>query len=516
MHLPFRHEPFGGQGGTDFGAGAGPGFLPKLLVGLVASIPAAVILSCWYLGGPGGLVALLPGRGAATEPDGEITVTSMPPGAAVLVNGKVRGQTPLTVRLPGGERQVVLRQARYADLPLTVRVDAARPVAVHGVLWLQQPVARRLRPPLPGAAIAGAQFLPDGRVALTVTLPPGEEHQVWVLDATGGARRVGPAEARLMTALSPDGARVAYTAAPAALQGAAPAGERRATEVWIAAADGSEGAGTRRYWLPAGTAAEAVTDLAWAPDGVHLLLVAQLRAQGGALRTRFLWLDTTPDGGEPAELVVLPSDVVPGSWAWRPDGAQVSFIGRTDSRLALCLLGIAPAGRTGAPALFRYLAELPGGGVQPPHAPPIAWAPVAAAGDPPPGRFVYATTMEGGGNGLGFGGKPTVLLTDDLAGRPPVRLAGSPGSWPGWRADGRVLAIARLKGDTVALRLFAPVAAGGTGTSADLGTLPVAWGNGGGPEVRWDIDRGRALIFGGGSSGEGTELWLLDWLDDGR
>lgn len=516
MPLPFRRDPFDGQDTARFDADAGPGLLPRLLVGLVAGVAAAAILALLYPGGPRALADAVAGRAAAEGPQGELAVTSAPPGAAVLVGGKVRGYTPLTLALPAGERQVVLRQPGYADLPLAARVDPARPAAVHGLLWRQQPLARRIRPPLPGATLAGAQFLADGRVALTVTLPPGEEHQVWVLDAAGGARRAGPVEARLAVALSPDGARVAYTAVSAAPEGAAPGGERRAAEVWLAATDGGEGPGIRRYALPAGTAAEAVTDLAWAPDGAHLLLVAQLRTQGGALRSRLLWLDAGREGGDPAELAALPSDVVPGSWAWRPDGAQVAFIGRSDARLALCLLGIAPAGRTGAPALFRYLTELPGGGATPPRVPPIAWAPPARPGDPAPGRFVYAATQDGGGAGAGFGGRPTVLMADDLSGRPPARVGAASGLWPGWRPDGQIAAIARLKGDAVGLRLFDPTADGGAGASADLGTLPVAWGNGNGPEVRWDSDRGRALVFAGAAGGEGGELWLLDWLDETR
>lgn len=489
---------------------AGEGLSPGQLAGAVAvAAILAILVGLWLAGLGGALRGLLPMRGtAAAGPPGDVTITSDPTGAQVVFDGKLRGHTPLTLSLPGGERRLTLRREGYADLPVTAHVAAGRPVAVAGTLWRAVPVMRQLRPPLPGAAIAGARFLADGRVALTVTLPPGDERQVWVVDAVGGARRAGPVEARLAVALSPDGERVAYAVAPPPAPGGVPGGEPLAGELWIAAAEG-DGPGVRRLTLPPSTAAERLIDLAWAPDGRHLLVAAQLRPQGGGVRTRLLWLDADADAA-PAELVALPSEVVPGSWTWRPDGGQVAFVARADGRLALCLLGTAPAGRPGAPPLFRYLGDLPG--TQPPHAAPVAWAPAA---DGQPGRVLYAAPAPVAA-GTSAATRPPVLYADGLDGQPPVRLGEGSAAWPAWRADGRAVAIARGKKDAVVLRVIDPVADGGAGLASDLATLPIGWGGGEGPEVRWDIERGRALLLRpAGWGGEVDQLWLLDWRDEG-
>jgi len=488
----------------------GAGLSPRRL-GLIA-VPAAVVallVGLWLAGFGGALLALLPARGdTAVAPPGEVTITSDPTDAQVIIDGKARGRTPLTLRLPGGERRLTLRRDGYADLTVTARVAADRPAAVAGTLWRAAPVARQLRPPLPGAAIAGAQFLADGSVALTVTLPPGQEQQLWVVDAAGGVRRVGPVEARLAIAPSPDGARVAYAAPGAALaSGVGTGGEPPSAELWIADADGAA-SGVRRLALPPSTAAERLVDLAWAPDGRQLLVAAQLRPQGGGVRTRLLLVDADGDG-PPVELVALPSDVVAGSWTWRPDGGQVAFVARAEGRLSLCVLATAPAARPGAPPLFRYLADLPAG--QAPFAAPVTWTSSTADA---PGRVIYAAPAPAP-PGTTSGPRPTVLFADDLGGHPPTRLGDGAGGWPTWRGDGQVLAIAKGKKDAVVLRAVDLTAASGAGLTSDLATLALGWGGGEGPGIRWDTARGRALLLRpGGWGGEAGELWLLDWRDD--
>jgi len=495
-------------GGQRRARGAG---LSTRRLGLIA-VPAAVVallIGLWLAGFGGTLLALLPARGdTAPLPPGEVTITSDPPDAQVVVDGKARGRTPLTLRLPGGERRLTLRRDGYADLTVTARVAADRPATVAGTLWRAAPVARQLRPPLPGAAIAGAQFLAAGSVALTVTLPPGQEQQLWIVDAAGGARRVGPIEARLAIAPSPDGERVAYAAVAAPAPGAGPGGEPLPAELWIAAADGAA-PGVRRLALPPSTATERLVDLAWAPDGRQLLVAAQLRPQGGGVRTRLLRIDA--DGhGPPVELVALPSDVVAGSWTWRPDGGQVAFVARAEGRLALCLLATGPADRPGAAPLFRYLADLPAG--QPPFAAPVTWAPATADA---PGRVIYAAPAPAT-PGAASGPRSTVLFADDLAGRQPTRLGDGAAGWPTWRGDGQVLAIAKGKKDAVVLRAVDLPAAAGVGLTTDLAALALGWGGGEGPGVRWDSERGRALLLRPGGWGDGAgELWLLDWRDTG-
>lgn len=481
---------------------------PRLILAALVAAGLALAVGLWLAGLGGPVLGLLPAWGGATAPPpGDVTIVSEPTGAEVLLDGHVLGRTPVTLRLPGGARRLILRLAGYADLTVEATVAADRPTAVSGILWRAAPTLRQLRPPLPGGTIAGARFLADGRVALTVALPPGEERQVWIVDAAGTARRVGPAEARLAVALSPDGGRVAYAAAPPTAPDAAPGSTPVAGELWLAT-DGGDGPGTRRLALPASTAAERLVDLAWAPDGRHLLAAAQLRPQGGGVRTRLLRIDADADS-PPVELVALPSEIVPGSWTWRSDGGQVAFVARADGRFVLCLLGTAPAGPTGAPALFRNLGELAAG--QPPHAAPVTWE--AAVGDLP-ARVAYAAPAPAAPGESG-NSRPVVLYADDLAGRPPARLGGAGAGWPAWRGDGRIVAIAKGRREAIVVRVVDPAGNGGAGTSADLAALPLAWGGGDGPEVRWDVGRGRALLFRQAGWGEGGELWLIDWRDAG-
>jgi dipeptidyl aminopeptidase/acylaminoacyl peptidase len=114
------------------------------------------------------------------------------------------------VAVAPGEHRVTLRREGYAEATYTVRLETGQSAMLAGELWLRRPEVRRLRPAFPGAAIAGATFLDDGRIALAVALPPGDERQLWLLDGQGSARRVGPPQAWGSIAISPDGRRVAY------------------------------------------------------------------------------------------------------------------------------------------------------------------------------------------------------------------------------------------------------------------------------------------------------------------
>lgn len=481
----------------------------RLALAVLVAALAAGVVGLWLAGFGGTLRGLLPGgRAVAGGPPGELIVTSDPPGTGLIVDGSVRGRTPLTLSLPSGERHLVLRLAGYADLPLTVEVAAGRTSAVAGILWRATPVVRQLRPPLPGASIAGAQFLDDGRVALTVTLPPGAEQQIWIVDDAGAARRVGPSQARLAVALSPDGARVAYAAAPTTMPGMAAGAEPLPGELWIAGADGTD-PGALRLALPPTTATERLVDLAWTPDSRHLIAVAELRPEGGGVRSRLLLLDADTDAA-PIELFALPSEVAPGSWTWRPDGGQVAFVARAGGQLALCLLGTEPTAGTVQHPLFRYLGDLPGD--RAPRAAPVAWVP--ASGEYP-ARVLY-TIPAPSQPGSAAASRSPVLYAEELAGRPPTRLGDGAAAWPAWREDGRAVAIAKGKKDGVVLRVIDPAAGDGAGSAIDLAALPLAWGGGQGPEVRWDVGRGRALLLRPATwVGEGGELWLLDWRDEG-
>jgi len=63
------------------------------------------------------------GKPAVTT--GTLAVDSRPAGAAVTINGKASGSTPLTINdLPPGEYQILLTMPGYRNFATTVRVVA--------------------------------------------------------------------------------------------------------------------------------------------------------------------------------------------------------------------------------------------------------------------------------------------------------------------------------------------------------------------------------------------------------
>ena len=446
--------------------------------------------------------AILPRPAQVAVASASLAITSTPTGATIIIGGRERGRTPATLALPPGEHRVTLRLAGRADTTYTVRLAADQATSLAGILWQDIPEAQRIRPPLPGATIAAAHFLADGRVALAVALPAGDERQLWLIGRDGTARRVGPPLARVAIAAAPDGSRVAYLSRPTAgAPGAAPGiGDTGlATEVWITARDGERG--ERRYALPPNTAAEHLVDLSWSPDGSGLLLASQQRPQGGGVRTRLLRLALPADGQvtpAPRELITLPSEVVPGADAWSPAGDRVALLARADGRTTLCLLAIADGP-------FRSLADVATDGHPAPPFPPLSWR---GAGDGVGTPLAYAAPPPGGAGGPTFGSAPAPRLAiDGILGDRASDLGAAEGLGPGWRGDDLILALSRPgRGGATVLRAFDP-RAGGAGQ--DLGALPSAIGTPDG--MRWDMARAQALLAVRGAGGGQFDLWLVRW-----
>lgn len=84
------------------------------------------------------------GRSGAISPKpavstGTLAVESRPPGAAVAINGKPSGKTPLTINdLPPGEYRVTLTLAGYRDFATTVRVVAGERARAAASLTAQE------------------------------------------------------------------------------------------------------------------------------------------------------------------------------------------------------------------------------------------------------------------------------------------------------------------------------------------------------------------------------------------
>lgn len=456
-----------------------------VLAGMIAAIAAAVAVT----------------RGQAPSRDGSgqatLEVSSVPAGATVEIEGRVHGRTPTSLLLQPGDHRVTLRRDGYADAVYDISVVAGQAEALHGELWLWTPQVRQLRPTFPGATITGADFLADGRIALSIALPPDDERQTWLIEGERGTRRLGPSEARAALAVAPSGDRIAYLARRQGSAVGVGAPNDRLDEVWIANPEGERGA--RRYALPASTD-ERLLDLSWAPDGEHLLVVSRQQPAGGGFRTRLLWLHAAR--GDARELVSLPSEVVPGSYSWSPAGDRVAFLAQAGQQTSLCL--VATDGTE-----FRYLHDLGQDESSPLPFPPLDWSPDGS-------RLVYAAPSQDRPNQGGWlwGPRSVTGLFEASVNRPQVRRFGTAeGQSPAWRTDSSIVALARPK-------LAGPLAlreVHASGEARDLGELSFRAA----PTyaARWDVAHAQAIVAVRGTSNSGAtrpEYWLVRYREADR
>ncbi|GEM_PF-1287191 len=423
-------------------------------------------------------------------PSATLYVTSAPAGATVLVDGRQRGRTPMQLTVPPGDRRLTFQGSRVVPATVDVLAVARQVVEVRGTLWLRTPATELLRPPFPGASIATAGFLADGRVWLTAALPAGDERQLWVRPHDGGLQRLGPAIAPGAIVPSPDGGRVAYLA-PSEIAAAAPSGfAPRLTAVRIASSDGQHD--RQQFALDPG-ADDQLTDLSWSTDGSHLLLVIRRQQKDGGTRTLLRWLDVVQ--GSAPTLEELPSAVVPGRFLWSPRGDLVAFLTQAGPLVSLCLLGTAPPS-------FRYLADLETNDASPLSFPPVTWS---ADGT----RLVYAAPVQDQATTLAgrlFGGRiGSALFATRMSDPTSRRLGTAEAGNPVWRADGSLLALARptrsgpISADAIDAR---------TGGAMALATLPVP--PAAAYSVAWDATHGQALLAER-TDGGSVAYWLLSF-----
>lgn len=425
---------------------------------------------------------------APSGPLGTLVVSSTPPGAHVEIDGAQRGDTPVTVRIAPGEHQVRLLDARYLPISDDIRVQRDQSTTLHLDLWRRNPIVRELHPSFPGATIASANFLRDGRIAVVEALPPGDVDELWVIDASGVMRPVGPRQATGPLTLDPTDQQIAYLASShhRAL------GETRLDEVLVT---GSGGASVnRRYRIPL-SSDEELSGLSWAPDGDHLLVVSQSVAPGDAVRSRLFWIDLARETIR--ELVSIPSRIVPDSFAWSPDGRRVAFLTRTGSLTSLCVLDTAVTNG------FTYLTDLGQNAGN-----PLPFAPIALSADGQ--RLLYAAPVStsSGPTGWLFGGKPADALFLASITRPiGKRLGSATGQAPVWRDDGTALALARGRNGSLRVQEISA-----DGTASDVGTIPLHVG--GAFAVRWDVRHAQCLIISRQNTlgqASALTLWLVQF-----
>ena len=301
-----------------------PGALRVVALGVLALVAVAgAAAAAWLLAGGGiaGVAAGLSVPAARGSDAGQpvaggvpLQAATWPVDAQVLVDGHAVGTTPLVTTVLPGPHQVTLRRSGELDATRELDVPAAG-ATLDVALWRTQPTAVKLRPAYPGAAIADAQFLTDGRIALVLLLPASGGaisvqpplREAWLLDpASGRLDAFAPSIRAAALAVSPSGARVAYlqqsaatTARPGRRGRQPPPITGRLDEVWVATQDDPQSL-RRVFQLPPpergsgyGTPpVEQLADLAWAPDGRHLLVATRIGDGASVSRARLLVLDT--------------------------------------------------------------------------------------------------------------------------------------------------------------------------------------------------------------------------------
>jgi PEGA domain-containing protein len=151
---------------------------------------------------------------------GELTVESTPAGASVLIEGKDRGRTPVSLTLPPGSYEVELRRGmeRYV---VPARVTAGAMSAQHVVLRAGGAPSRgqlRVTSDPPSATVAVDGRL-RGRTPMLVTDLPTGQHEVVVTGPAGPVKKRIQVDADTTTLLSVPLARGARAPAPAAVGG---------------------------------------------------------------------------------------------------------------------------------------------------------------------------------------------------------------------------------------------------------------------------------------------------------
>jgi hypothetical protein len=440
-------------------------------------------------------VALGVGRAEAVtnSPAVPLDLTSRPAGARVWLDGRERGSTPLDVLVEPGVHNVLLKAADAIDGQYTLNVGA-EPALLNARLWRRQASLTRLRPTLPGAVLSNVQLLADGSLALVVGVPPGRQLQAWRLDPeTGGVAPILRDAVGTRLAVAADGRRTAlvgFDVGPPvsgvdADFGGLSAG--RASVLWLAEAGD---AASSQGWRAALTAGEQLLDASWSPYADRLLVVSGQLLAGRVVRSRVWLVDAESQTGRP--MLSLPSQVVPGSELWSPDGQHVAFVAHAGEVNALCLVDLDGS--------FRYVADL-----DPSSSPPLAYAPVTWSSDSQRLLFV-APHQHPPGAAVGWLQSETrhALYVASVADPAPVLVADTDVDLAAWREDGQMLGLGRLGADGgLDLRLVS--ATGSTQHLIDLPLKPSA-----SYAAAWDLDRG-SLILASPRVGNDVEYWLATY-----
>ena len=108
-----------------------------------------------------------------------VKVNSVPPGADILVDGEILAQTPASVEVLQGERQLMLQKPAFANWQKSLRVTAGQDQDLGQVTLQPAPGLLEL-----GSVPGGANVILDGdflgQTPLTVEIAPGRAHPLTV------------------------------------------------------------------------------------------------------------------------------------------------------------------------------------------------------------------------------------------------------------------------------------------------------------------------------------------------
>jgi hypothetical protein len=203
------------------------------------------------------------------------------------------------------------------------------------------------------------------------------------------------------------------------------------------------------------------------------------------IRTR-LWLIDLASGGSRL-LFNLPSQIVPGAFAWRPDGGAVALLAHSGILNALFLLHL--------DGNFRYLADL-----EPSSASPLPFLPIAWSSDSQ--RLAFAAPRQVSSapldSWLQTQSKRAVYVADAGTSAPHV-LADADAQAVVWREDGQLVTLSRGRDGELQIGLT-----GSTGHNERLLDLPAQRAETYAAE--WDLARARLLLAT--ATGGRAEYWL--------
>jgi hypothetical protein len=358
---------------------------------------------------------------------------------------------------------LVLRQDGFLDTFVSVRAPS-----VDVVLWRAQPDVRHVRPPMPGTSIASADFLPDGRVALSVEVPPAGERQAWAYDP-GAAQAVRLGRVATPGAALPSWVGIApdavHTSAIVHIDGLDNA---PADELTI---DGPEGS---QQPLDSPALGERLLDASWSPRSDGVLVLSRRQIAGGVgYRIRFAGTD-----GQVRDLVELPGEPVAGSWVWAVEGRSVAFLVHSAATTSLVSLDLS----TGD---LRYLDDLSTDTL------PVSGA-IAPASWKPSGELLYSGPPRTDESSAGTG--PVLYQVAPLR-TDSHRVGDVQPVWaPAVQSTGTVMTLARGENDSLVLR---PIDNNGHVLAQQRLGIQVA----GTFAARWDLVHRQLLIVRGSPSG---------------